>query len=60
MSTDPEATDDTPISGPQPVPPVPDIPQTSAEFAQLLPNPALAAEHQAAPPQELLNPHLYQ
>lgn len=46
-------------TGNVPAPYVPPIPRTSEDFAELLSNPALPPEQQAAPPQELLNPHLF-
>lgn len=48
-----------PSSGNVPAPYVPPIPVTAEDFAELVTNPDRAPEQQAAPPQELLNPHLF-
>lgn len=47
------------VSGVQTAPHVPPIPRTPRDFAKLLDNPDVPAQNQSAPPQELLNPHLY-
>lgn len=48
-----------PVFGPQEAPVVPNIPFTREDFAELLLNPERDPQRQSAPPQELLNPHLF-
>lgn len=47
------------VSGVQPARVVPRIPMTHADFRKMQINPDLPPEQQSAPPQELLNPHLF-
>jgi hypothetical protein len=47
------------VSGVQPTANVPLIPITRSDFRRLVENPELPPENQSAPPQDLLNPHLF-
>lgn len=56
---DEESTDDGGVAGFQQGTAYPPIPQTPADFKQLLHNPNLPPENQSAPSPEQLNPHLF-
>lgn len=56
---DEENVDDGGVSGFQQGLAYPPVPQTPADFKQLLHNPDLPPENQSAPSPEKLNPHIF-